>query len=72
VSDPNSPVPYQDGVQARRTREYMLDDQRFAGRRPDVKVYQTDALKEDITLTGPVWADLFSSISSTDADYVVK
>jgi len=28
----------------------------FAGRRPDVKVYQTDALKEDITLTGRVWA----------------
>jgi uncharacterized protein len=72
VSDPNAPVPYQDGIQARRTREYMLDDQRFAGRRPDVKVYQTDTLTQDITLTGPVNADLFSSISSTDADYVVK
>jgi putative CocE/NonD family hydrolase len=72
VSDPNSPVPYQDGIQARRTREYMLDDQRFAGRRPDVKVYQTDTLKEDITLTGPVLADLFSSTTGTDADYVVK
>ena len=72
VSDPNAPVPYQDGVQARRTREYMLDDQRFAERRPDVKTYQTDTLKEDITLTGPVLADLFSSISGTDADYVVK
>ena len=72
VSDPNSPVPYQDGIQARRTREYMLDDQRFAGRRPDVKVYQTDTLKEDITLTGPIIADLFSSTTGTDADYVVK
>ncbi|MDB4900994.1 MAG: X-Pro dipeptidyl-peptidase [Mucilaginibacter sp.] len=72
VSDPNSPVPYQGGVQAHRTREYMLDDQRFAGRRPDVKVYQTDTLKEDVTLTGPVVADLFSSITGTDADYVVK
>ncbi|HAL82714.1 MAG TPA: X-Pro dipeptidyl-peptidase [Mucilaginibacter sp.] len=72
VSDPNSPVPYQDGIQAHRTREYMLDDQRFAGRRPDVKVYQTDTLKEDITLTGPVLADLFSSTTGTDADYVVK
>ena len=72
VSDPNSPVPYQDGVQARRTREYMLDDQRFAERRPDVKVYQTDTLKEDITLTGPVVADLFTSTTGTDADYVVK
>ena len=72
ISDPNAPVPYQDGVQARRTREYMLDDQRFAGRRPDVKVYQTVTLKEDITLTGPVIADLFSSTSGTDVDYVVK
>jgi putative CocE/NonD family hydrolase len=50
----------------------MLDDQRFAGRRPDVKVYQTDTLKEDITLTGPVVADLFTSTTGTDADYVVK
>jgi putative CocE/NonD family hydrolase len=72
VSDPNAPVPYQDGIQARRTREYMLDDQRFAGRRPDVKVYQTDTLKEDITLTGPVMAQLFTSTTGTDADYVVK
>ena len=72
VSDPNAPVPYQDGIQSRRTREYMLDDQRFASRRPDVKVYQTEELKEDITLTGPVMADLFSSTSGTDADYVVK
>jgi putative CocE/NonD family hydrolase len=72
VSDPNAPVPYQDGIQARRTREYMLDDQRFAERRPDVKVYQTDILKNDMTLTGPVIADLFSSTTGTDADYVVK
>jgi putative CocE/NonD family hydrolase len=72
VSDPNAPVPYQDGIQARRTREYMLDDQRFAERRPDVKVYQTEILKNDMTLTGPVIADLFSSTTGTDADYVVK
>jgi putative CocE/NonD family hydrolase len=72
VSDPAAPVPYQAGIQARRTREYMLDDQRFAERRPDVKTYQTDILKDDITLTGPVIADLFSSTTGTDADYVVK
>jgi len=72
VSDPNNPVPYQDGVQERRTREYMIDDQRFAARRPDVKVYQTDVLTEDITLTGPVLAKLSVSTSGTDADYVVK
>ncbi|MDN3585036.1 CocE/NonD family hydrolase [Mucilaginibacter flavus] len=72
VSDPNTPVPYQDGIQKGRTREYMLDDQRFAARRPDVKVYQTDTLTEDMTLTGPLMADLFASTTGTDADYVVK
>jgi putative CocE/NonD family hydrolase len=72
VSDPAAPVPYQDGVQEKRTREYMIDDQRFASRRPDVKTYQTEALTEDLTLTGPVLASLFSSTTGTDADYVVK
>ncbi|MEJ5993283.1 CocE/NonD family hydrolase [Pedobacter sp. Du54] len=72
VSDPASPVPYQNGVQASRTREYMVDDQRFAARRPDVKTYQTDVLKEDVTLTGPVLANLVVSTTGTDADYVVK
>jgi putative CocE/NonD family hydrolase len=72
VSDPAHPVPYQDGVQANRTREYMIDDQRFAARRPDVKTYQTDVLTEDITLTGPVLANLVVSTTGTDADYVVK
>lgn len=72
VSDPAAPVPYQDGVQQRRTREYMLDDQRFAERRPDVKTYTSDTLSQDLTLTGPVMADIFASTSGTDADYVVK
>ncbi|WP_129714411.1 CocE/NonD family hydrolase [Pedobacter sp. SYP-B3415] len=72
VSDPNYPVPYQDGVQQRRTREYMIDDQRFAARRPDVAVYQSEVLTEDITLAGPLLADLAVSTSGTDADYVVK
>ena len=71
-SDPNAPVPYQEGVQARRTREYMIDDQRFAARRPDVKTYQTDVLTEDITLAGPLVANLLVSTTGTDADYVVK
>jgi putative CocE/NonD family hydrolase len=72
ISDPAAPVPYQDGVQADRTREYRIDDQRCASRRPDVKTYQTDILSEDMTLTGPLMADLFASTSGTDADYVVK
>lgn len=72
VSDPNQPVPYQAGVQARRSREYMIDDQRFAARRPDVKVYQTDTLTEDLTLAGPLLAKLVVATTGSDADYVVK
>ena len=72
VSDPMKPVPYDDGIHTHRTAEYMTDDQRFASRRPDVMVYQTDVLTDDITLTGPLTADLFVSTTGTDADYIVK
>ena len=50
----------------------MDDDQRFAAQRPDVLVYETGILKDDITLAGPVIADLTVGISTTDADFVVK
>jgi hypothetical protein len=72
VSDPNKPVPYTEDVHLRRTREYMTDDQRFAARRPDVLVYQTEVLSEPLTVTGPVMADLWTSLSTSDADFVVK
>jgi putative CocE/NonD family hydrolase len=72
ISDPAKPVPYNDGIHAERTREYMIDDQRFAATRPDVLVYSTDTLTEDLTLAGPLTADLKVSISTTDADFVVK
>ena len=72
TSDPAKPVPYADGIHMARTREYMDDDQRFAARRPDVLVFKTDSLAEDVTLAGPLVADLFTSISTTDADFVVK
>jgi putative CocE/NonD family hydrolase len=72
VSDPAHPVPYTEDVHFMRTREYMTDDQRFASRRPDVLTFQTPVLTEDLTLAGPVIADLKVSLSSTDADFVVK
>jgi putative CocE/NonD family hydrolase len=50
----------------------MSEDQRFASRRPDVIVFMTDTLTEDITLSGPVTADLFVSTTGTDADFIVK
>ncbi len=72
VSDPAHPVPYTEDVHLNRTREYMTDDQRFAARRPDVLVFMTEILNEEMTLAGPVIADLMVSISTTDADFVVK
>jgi putative CocE/NonD family hydrolase len=72
VSDPAKPVPYRESVHAGRNKVYMTDDQRFASRRTDVLVFETPVLENDITLAGPVIADLQVSISSTDADFVVK
>lgn len=72
ISDPSKPVPYTEDVHAGRTREYMTDDQRFAARRPDVLVFQTEPLENDLTLAGPLTADLMVAISGTDADFVVK
>lgn len=72
VSDPAKPVPYEESVHFMRTKEYMTNDQRFAARRPDVLVFETDILTEDLTITGNIIADLATSISTTDADFVVK
>lgn len=54
------------------TRNYMTDDQRFAARRPDVIAYQTDILEQDITLAGPMLADLWVSTSGSSGDWIVK
>jgi putative CocE/NonD family hydrolase len=71
-SDPSKPVPYTEDVHSGRTREYMDDDQRFAARRPDVLVYETPVLENDLTVAGVFTANLDVQISSTDADFVVK
>ena len=72
TSDPAKPVPYTEDVHMGRTREYMDDDQRFAARRPDVLVFETGTLNEDLCLGGELLANLKVSLSSTDADFVVK
>ena len=72
ISDPAHPVPYTDGVHASRNNEYMIEDQRFAARRPDVLTFRTETLPDDLTLAGPLTADLWVSTSGTDADFVVK
>ncbi|MCU7492223.1 MAG: CocE/NonD family hydrolase [Bacteroidota bacterium] len=72
ISDPNAPVPFTSKISTNMPREYMVEDQRFAERRSDVLAYTGEILKEDITLSGPITAELYVSTSGTDADYVVK
>ena len=72
TSDPAKPVPYTNGIYDRRFDGYMAEDQRFAANRPDVIVFETDTLKEDITLAGKIMADLKVSTTGTDADFIVK
>ena len=50
----------------------MVADQRFAARRPDVLVYQTAPLDQEVTIAGPVLPNLQVSTTGTDADFVVK
>jgi len=72
VSDPRKPVPFIPGLAPGMAQRYMVDDQRFAARRPDVLVYQTDTLEEDVTLAGPVIPSLHVSTTGTDSDWIVK
>ncbi len=72
ISDPKKPVPYTNGIYRRRNNEYMVEDQRFAASRPDVIMFETDSLSNDIMLAGRITADLFVSTTGTDADFIVK
>ncbi|MFV8367917.1 CocE/NonD family hydrolase [Flavobacterium sp. XS1P27] len=74
ISDPKKPVPYSEDIkQAGLTpRKYMTDDQRFAARRPDVIVFETEVLTDDTTLAGEILAKLQVSTTGTDADWIVK
>lgn len=72
ISDPNKPVPFIGYTAIGMPAEHMVTDQRFASTRPDVLVYQTDVLEEDVTIAGPVSPRLFVSTTGTDADWVVK
>ncbi len=73
ISDPKKPVPYSEDIKMVFTpRKYMTDDQRFAARRPDVLVYETPILTEDIIMTGEVLAKLKVATTGTDADWIVK
>ena len=72
VSDPNHPVPFVGYTTDTVPQRYMVDDQRFASYRPDVLVYQTEPLEEDVTIAGPISPRLKIASSATDSDFDVK
>jgi hypothetical protein len=72
MSDPNHPVPFVGYTTDTVPQRYMVDDQRFASYRPDVLVYQTEPLEEDVTIAGPVSPKLRIASSGTDSDFDVK
>ncbi|MBN2205917.1 MAG: CocE/NonD family hydrolase [Candidatus Aminicenantes bacterium] len=72
MSDPRKPVPWSAEIRTTQGHLWMVEDQRFAARRPDVLVYQSDVLAEDATIAGPIIAHLFVSTTGTDADWIVK
>jgi uncharacterized protein len=77
VSDPANPVPYRQRpisptYPGGDWRTWEVADQRFAEHRPDVLAYVSSPLDHDLTVTGPLSAELFASTSGTDADFIVK
>ncbi|MCK5379091.1 MAG: CocE/NonD family hydrolase, partial [Acidobacteria bacterium] len=72
LSDPAKPVPYSAAITTGWNKGYMTEDQRFASRRPDVLVFRSEPLSADLTVAGPLEAELWVSTTGTDADWVVK
>lgn len=71
-ADPSKPVPYTSERTVMRGHKYMIEDQSFTTKRPDVIVFETDVLEDDVTIAGNILADLYVSSSGTDADFIVK
>ncbi len=72
VSDPNRPVPFSSELRTTLGHLWKVEDQRFASTRPDVLVYETDVLTQDLTIAGPILAEMFVSTTGTDSDWIVK
>lgn len=72
ISDPNKPVPHSAKISRGWDKPYMVEDQRFAACRPDVLVFETEVLDEDLTIAGAIDLDLWFETNQTAADIVVK
>jgi hypothetical protein len=72
ISDPSKPVPCSARSDRGCLRSFFAEDQRFTASRPDVLVYATEPLVDDLTIAGPLEVELFVSTTGSDADFVVK
>jgi uncharacterized protein len=82
VSDPANPVPnaprphwgfnYDNPLAIAAWRRWLVEDQRFVDRRPDVAGWTGQTLAEPLTVRGPVTVHLVAETTGTDADWVVK
>ena len=72
VSDPNHPVPFSAEIHTSLGHLWKVEDQRFASTRPDVLTYVSEPLTEDLTIAGPILANIFVSTTGTDSDWIVK
>jgi len=77
ISDPANPVPYRQRpisptYPGGDWRTWEVADQRFVDHRPDVLTFVSAPLDHDLTVTGPLAADLFASTSGSDSDFIVK
>ncbi|MDO9397154.1 MAG: CocE/NonD family hydrolase, partial [Herbiconiux sp.] len=79
VADPAHPVPYrQRPIQATyfpggsNWSTWLVEDQRFVDRRPDVLSWESAPLEADLTIAGEVKTQLYAATTGSDADWVVK
>jgi hypothetical protein len=72
--DPHDPVPTMGGAVCCDPKiiPWGPMDQRPVEKRKDVLVYSSDALKQDLEVTGPVRVVLYASTSAPDTDFTAK
>jgi hypothetical protein len=72
--DPRDPVPTLGGAVCCDPKVFPWGpmDQRPVEKRKDVLVYTSDALKQDLEVTGPIRVVLYASTSAPDTDFTAK
>jgi len=72
--NPRNPVPTRGGPVCCNPKVFPWGpmDERPVEKRPDVLVFTSEALKEDLEATGPVQARLYVMTSAPDTDFTVK